>query len=127
MAYTPAPNKTKTLGYASNFSNFQNDAGRNAMVGIANRILTRDATTVPVTSPTSLTGATTLTLTVPQNAALITISSVTTAVGVTEDQTGADYFLQPANAALSYDVANQKTITIVSSTTTAISFYFSTI
>lgn len=127
MAYTASSNKTKTLGYASNFSNFQNDAGRNAMVGIANRILTRDATGTPVTSPTSMVGATTLTLIVPQNAAKITISSVTTAVGVTEDSTGVNYFLQPANTAQAYDVANQQTITIISSTTTAVSFYFSTI
>lgn len=128
MAYTAAPNKIKTQGYASNFSNLQNDAGRNALTGaVGNRILTRDATTSPVTSPTSMTGATTLTLTVPQNAAQITVCPQTTAVGVTEDSTGTDYFLQPGNSIQTYDVANQATVTLVSSTTTSVSFFFSTI
>lgn len=128
MSYTPSANKTKTPGYASNFSNLQNDAGRNAMTGVtANRVLTNDATATAQTSPISMAGATTLTLLVPQNAAQVTVCSQTTAVGVSEDTTAGQYFLQPGNTPWTYDVANQSSITLKSSTTTSVSFYFSTI
>jgi hypothetical protein len=128
MAYTPSANKTKTQGYASNFSNLQNDASRNALTGLlGNRILTNDATATAVTSPVSMAGATTLTLNVPADAAQIIISPQTNSVGVSEDSTAGQYFLQPGNTAQAYDVANQATVTLKSTTTTSVSFYFSII
>lgn len=127
MAYTPSANKTKTPGYASNFSNLQNDAGRNALTGTTgNRIQTSDATATAVTSPiTTLNGA--QTLTIPQNASSIVIASVTNPVQVSEDSTQGQYFLQPAGTIQQYDVANQQNIYLKTTTTTSVSWYFITI
>lgn len=127
MAYTPSANKTKTQGYASNFSNLQNDAGRNALTGaIGNRIQTSDATATAVTSPiTALNGS--QTLVVPPNASSIVIASVTNAVQVSEDSTMSQYFQQPAGTIQQYDIANQNNVYLKTTTTTSVSWYFVTI
>jgi hypothetical protein len=126
MAYTPSANKTKTIGYASNFSNLQNDAGRNALTGaVGNRILTQDGTGTPVTSPVTVN--TTTTLVVPQNACQLTIVSTTNAVQVSEDSTSGESFALPAGIPWTFDVANQQNVYLKTSGSTAVNFYFTTI
>jgi hypothetical protein len=126
VAYTPSANKTKTQGYASLFSNLQNDAGRNAMTGItANRMLTQDGAASPVTSPVTVN--TTQTLLVPQNAAQLTVVSTTNAVQVSEDSTSGESFAVPAGVIWTFDVANQQNVYLKTGSSTVVNFYFSTV
>jgi hypothetical protein len=124
LAYTYGGNKTKTPGYASNFSNLQNDASRNAMTGVlGNFMQTQDATpTTPVTSPVTVN--TTKTLVVPQDATQITIVSTTNAVQVSEDSTETAYFSLPAATIWTFDVANQQNVYLKTGSSTVVNFYF---
>lgn len=128
MAYTPSANKAKAQvpAQASLFSNLQMDGARNALTGIlGNRILTQDATGSPQSSP--LTVNTTATIVVPQNAAQITIVSVTNAVQVSEDSTQTAYFSLPAGVPWTFDCANLQNVYLKTSGSTVVSFYFTTV
>lgn len=124
MAYTPSVNKAHST--PSNFGGLVNDGNRNAMTGVlGNSMQTRDATTSPVESPVTVNTQTTLT--VPQNAAQVTIVSTTNAVQVSEDSSQTDYFLLPAGLPWTFDVARQQNVYLKTSGSTAVNFYFTII
>lgn len=94
------------------------------MTGITgNNIQTLDATASPVKSPVAV--DTTTTLTVPLNAAAITVCSVTNGIEVSEDSTYSTYFNVPAATPTTFDCANQQYIYLQSASgSTTVSFYF---
>jgi hypothetical protein len=128
MAYTASPNKTKTQvpAQSSLFSNLQND-GQRTPLGYGNRMQSKDATGTPVYSPITNASGSGVTLTVPQNAAQISIfCTVTCLVG--EDSTYTYGVTIPANTYVTFDIANQQYIYLKpSSGTNTTSFCFNII
>lgn len=124
MAYTPSARKTKSA--VNNFSGQAVDGNRVAM-GYGNAMVSQDATGTPVVSPvTNMTGSG-VTLVVPQNAVRFTINS-TVACLVGEDSSFAQGINTVANVAMTFDVAQQATISVKpSSGTNTTSFYFTVV
>lgn len=119
MAYTPSPLKAKSA--PNDFGGQRSDGNRVAM-NYANTLSSIDATATPQNSP--LTVNTTATLVVPQNAASVTICSVTNAVQVSEDSTQTAYFALPAGVPWTFDCANQQYVYLKTSGSTSVSFQF---
>lgn len=121
MAYTYGGNKSKSV--PDNFGGLRTDGNRVAMTGVlGNNMQSQDAAVSPVTSPVTVN--TTQTLTVPQNAAQITIASVTNAVQVSEDSTQTAYFSLPAGVPWTFDVANQQYVYLKTGSSTVVYFQF---
>jgi hypothetical protein len=89
---------------------------------VGSNFVTRDATTVPVTSPQSI-ASTTITLTVPQQAVQLQVSAPT-AFNISEDSTVSEYLTVPANALYTFDVAKQQFVYINTTSTIVVSFAF---
>jgi len=122
MAYTPSPLRTESG--KTNFNSLVVDANRVAMVGTQGSTMqTQDATSTPVLSPLTLTGAV-QTLTVPQNAVQLTIDSANSIVNVSEDQTMSVYFAIPIGRIVTIDVARQQYVYISGTGSNQVRFYF---
>lgn len=124
MAYTPSGNKVESG--KTNFGGLVPDSNRIGLTGyLGSNFQTQDATTVPVTSPTTVN--TTATITVPNNATSIVICSVTNPVQVSEDSTQSVFFTLPAGIPWEFQVARQQFVYLKTSGSTVVSFYFPTI
>lgn len=125
MAYTFGGRKTKTS--PNNFGGLKADANRVAMTGVlGNYMQSYDATATPVYSPITNGSASGVFLTIPQNAAQVTIcigGSDTALVG--EDSTYTYGQFVPTATLVTFDVADQQYIYIKpSSGTNSIYFQF---
>lgn len=118
MAYNPA-----TLRSTTPFGGAVTDGNRVGLTGYPNVMLTQDATSTPVTSPTTVNTATTLV--VPLNAVSITVTPVTNPVQVSEDSTMTAYYAVPAGQSTTFPCARLANIYLKTSGSTAVSFYFS--
>lgn len=87
---------------STNFGGTVTDGNRVAMNGFGNWPQTSDATGTPVVSPVTVTTGTTLT--VPERAIQITISS-SAALRISELSDYSTYFVLPANGTITIDVA----------------------
>jgi hypothetical protein len=128
MAYNPPTFKgNPTSGQtSSNFSGLRTDGNRVAMTGVlGNFMQTIDETGTPITSPVTVN--TTSTILVPDQAAQITIVSVTNAVQVSEDSTQTAFFTLPAGVPWQFDCANMEAIYLKTGSSTVVSFYFTMI
>ena len=124
MSYTYGGNKAKSV--PNDFGGLRGDGNRIAMTGVlGNAMYSQDATGTPVTSPVTVN--TTKTLTVPQNAAQITIASVTNAVQVSEDSTQTAYFTLPAGTPWTFDIADQQYVYLKTGSSTVVNFMFNTV
>ena len=124
MSYTYGGNKAKST--PNDFGGLRNDGNRIGMTGVlGNQMYSQDATGTPVTSPVTVN--TTKTLVVPQNAAQITIASVTNAVQVSEDSTQTAYFTLPAGIPWTFDVADQQNVYLKTGSSTVVNFQFNTV
>lgn len=119
MAYTPSPDKVGGNIYGSSV----NDGNRQALVGVGNRMQTRDGTATPVASPLAMTGST-QTLTVPPNAISITFLPNTASVNVSEDSTMSTYFTIPTSALLTITLARQQYIYLSGTSPDTVEFFF---
>ena len=130
MSYTYGGNKTKQTNptLASNFSGLQSDGNRIALTGIVgNRMQSKDATGTPVYSPLSNASSSGVALTVPSNAAQISVFC-TVICQVGEDSSYAYGVSIPANTYVTFDVANQKYVYLKpSNDTNTTSFCFNII
>jgi hypothetical protein len=127
LAYNPPVFKTADAGgKASTFGGLRTDGNRIAMTGVVGNFMqTQDETGTPITSPVTVN--TTTTLLVPDNAAQITIASVTNAVQVSEDSTQTAYFALPAGVPWTFDCANLEAIYLKTGSSTVVSFAFNMI
>jgi hypothetical protein len=128
MAYNPPSFKQPAASgqTASLFSGLRTDGNRVAMTGVTGNFMqTQDETGTPITSPVTVN--TTATILVPDNAAQITITSVTNAVQVSEDSTMTAYFTLPAGVPWTFDCANMETIYLKTGSSTVVSFVFNMI
>lgn len=125
MAYTAPTFKGDPSGgqTGSTFSGLRTDGNRVAMTGVlGNYIQTIDETASPVSSPVTVNTQTTLT--VPVQAAQVTITPVTNPVRVTEDSQRTAYFTVPAGAVVTLDCSNMTKLYLETTGSTVVSFYF---
>lgn len=124
MSYTPSARKIKSP--VNNFGGQATDGNRVAM-NYGSAMVSQDATASPVVSPVTNMSASGATLIVPQNAVQFTINS-TVACLVGEDSSFAQGVNTTAGVPMTFDVAQQATISIKPSNGTNVtSFYFSTV
>jgi hypothetical protein len=124
MAYTPSARKTKSA--VNNFAGQAVDGNRVAM-GYGNAMVSQDATGTPVVSPVTNMSGSGVTLVIPQNAVRFTINS-TVACLVGEDSSFAQGINTVANVPMTFDIAQQATISVKpSSGTNTTSFYFTVV
>lgn len=122
MAYTPSGNKSNAG--KTNMGPLVVDSNRIGMTGVlGNNFQTRDATTSPVGSPLTMTGSP-QTLTVPNNAAQITITTYTASVNVSEDSTLSVYDTIPIGTSRKYDVARQQFVYLSGTSPDLVTFVF---
>jgi len=112
----------KTHQVPNNFGGLVNDGNRNAMQ-FGSFLQTSDATDTPVTSPATVTTGTTLT--VPQNAVQVTLSS-SAALRISELSDVSTYFVLPANATITIDLTRLSLLYLKQdSGSCTVQFYFS--
>ena len=110
----------------SNFGGLVNDANHNAMTGVTGAgPQTTDISGSPVTSPATVSTGTTLT--VPLNAAQVTLIS-NVGINISELAALTDYFTLPASTLLTIDVTRCSKLYLSSTAGNAtVSFYFNVV
>jgi hypothetical protein len=115
----------------SNFGNAQRDGSKQPMFGyLGNGIQTTDATASPNSSPLTVASNSVQVLTIPVNAASVTITATAFTLFVSEVGTAAassltSYDIIPVGATKTYNVGNQYYLYVLGGTGSCVaSFYF---